>query len=219
MMSEEVGEGAIEAGKGLLVDNIRPMINPSAAKSVTNFLQANAEMNQKQAGRGTIFESILQGAYGLDFFLKGEKTDLFGNKYPVESDPTRFLEILGKKEKRSEAFEKTVGLQYKFDKGLDLKKFKVSDWKKGKEFKVKKSDNSGYVTSKSRVEGLDQEVLNLQQQKYKDLTIQYYDKLNSYETKEELEKAMLIIQDVTKNEAEREILKKYKDTNKIKIIK
>ena len=30
---------------------------------------------------------------------------------------------------------------------------------------------------------------------------------------------MLIIQDVTKNEAEREILKKYKDTNKIKIIK
>ena len=219
MMNEDVGEGVIEAGKGLLIDNIRPMINPSAAKSVTNFLQANAEMNQKQAGRDAFSENILKGAYGLDFFLKGEKTDLFGNKYPVESDPTRFLEILGKKEKRSEMFEKTVGLQYKFGRGLDLKKFKVRDWEKGKEFKVKKSDNSGYITAKSRVKGLDQEVLSLQQQKYKDLTIKYYDKLNSYETKEKLEKAMLIIQDVTKNKAEQEILKKYKDTNKIKIIK
>jgi len=199
MMKEDIVDAIAESAIGVLVDNIRPTVNPSVASSVTKYIQAANNVSQKDGNR------VLQGMYGLDSFLKNDRTDVFGHPYPVENDVDRF--IVGVKEKDSEKYEKTVGLLYKFDKGLDVSKWNTKDYEYGGTFKIKGSRGE----FRSKDENIASEILKIQEDKFRELVESRYESLDKIEDRDILNKAVKKIQTASKNYAEGEMIKKYFD--------
>ena len=204
-MKDEVTEGIMEASKSLLSDNVKPFISPAAMSSATKYIQASQQVNVKS--QDSFLRKLVGGVYGLDHFTSNERTDLFGNPYPVENDIESF--IYGIQEKRSKTFDKTVGLLYKFDKGLNIGKWSVRGYERGQVFKVK-GDRREYRSTDSE---LAEEILKLQEEKFRELVLKNHTKLDEAKDRESLSKRMKKYQTYSKNYAEKELLKKYFNKN------
>jgi hypothetical protein len=151
--------------------------------------------------------SIFRGGYGLDIALSDkERTDVFGNLYPKSNDIESF--VYGLEEKRSDKFDKTVGLLYKFDQGLDIGKWRNNDMKNGKTFSV---PGARGVKFRSKSDAIAEEALQIQEETFRNMVIESYDRLNSLEDRDVLNDIMKKIQSDSKQKAKIEIFNKYFD--------
>lgn len=219
-MEDNAFDGVLNMMQGVIVDAVKPAINPSVAQSVVRAYQSAVNDPQRE-GKG--FAQLAQNLYGLDSFLLKEKTDIFGNPVPEEDDYERFLkEFLGKFDKRTKEF-KNIELQFKFGQGVNLRKFKMSEMKpdapSGAVAKMYDFFGSPYsVKFIVKDKTVYDEVREIQEKLFNEMTTEYYDFLNSLETLEELETEWKKIQSESAREAKQIIYDKYSETNKIKKI-
>lgn len=201
MMEEEFVDAFYSSARGVFVDNTRSVVNPGSAQFITSFFTSQMQLNAPDY-QDNLIADIFRGGYGLDHLVsKRDRTDLFGNPYPETNDVNEF--VYGLTQKRSEQFDKTVGLLYKFDKGLDIGKWNASTFKKAKTFKYNKKEYR--VTS----DEIRNEVIELQETMFREKVLDRYDYLNSIEDREVLNKRMKKYQTQSKNKAKRIIWKKY----------
>jgi hypothetical protein len=218
--TDNLAENLKETGRNLLVDNARPIINPAAFQSITRTVKSVADIPKKDA-KG--WEYLAQNLYGLEGFIDKDKTDVLGNKYPEENDYERFLkEFLGEGEDRKSKY-KTVALIYKFGKGVDLTKKQFTELGKdsqtgfvvtykiyGKNYRFKYSSND---------DSLKDEAQKIQETKFNEMVLDNYDYLNSIDNRDDLESVMKEMQNESVKYAKMEIVSKYEDTDKIKLLK
>jgi hypothetical protein len=201
-MKDEVTDGILATVRGLGLDNTRPLINPAAFSSITKYIQASQGVNEKDPD--SFMGDLLKGAYGLDYFVKKEKTDLFGNPYPVENDIDSFFSNI--KEKRTEKFDKTVGLLYKFPQGVDISKWNTNGYEYGGTFKVKGERGKEFRSVDNAVAD---EIILIQEEDFRKRVLDRYQQLNSEDSREELTKELKKLQTKSKDYAEQQILEKY----------
>jgi len=208
-------DGLGVAGRQLIIDNTKPLINPTSFQAITKEItKGRAEKEARD------WEYFVKNLYGLDAYLNDEKTDVFGNPYKVESDYSRFMkEMFGAGTKRSEENKQTVGLLYKFDKGANISKRLFNEMRSTapKGFTVSGKGFFGRYTKKyqSNDDQIAVEAQDIQETKFRELVLGSYDYLNSLETKEELEKQLKELQTESVDYVKREIIKKYEGTKKI----
>ena len=201
MMEEEFVNAFYSSVRGVFVDNTRSVVNPGSAQFITSFFTSQMQLNSPDY-QDNLIADIFRGGYGLDYLIsKREKTDLFGNPYPETNDINEF--VYGLTEKRSDQFDKTVGLLYKFDKGLDINKWNASTFKKSKTFNYNKKEYR--VTS----DEIRDEIIDIQQEMFREKVLGRYEYLDSIEDRETLNKRMKKYQSQSKNKAKKTIWKKY----------
>ncbi|MFN5416284.1 MAG: hypothetical protein ACK5B9_04445 [Flavobacteriia bacterium] len=216
---DNIWDGLSNAGRNIIIDNVKPMINPTSFQSITKAVQSSVGSKQKDARD---WKYLAQNLYGLDSFIDNNKTDVFGNEYPEENDYERFLkEFTGGGEKRSDKF-KTVGLLYKFDTGANVSKRLFSEMKPTAEgFNLEyKVPGFGRVTNKYQVNDKDiqNEAMLMQEKEFNRLVLESYDYLNSIDNKDDLEEELKALQDESSDYAKYKIVEKYEGTKKIELI-
>jgi hypothetical protein len=206
MMKEEFGDAFMNSVRGVFVDNTRSVVNPGAGQFITSFFTSSMGLNDPDYSEDMLV-SIFRGGYGLDIALSDkERTDVFGNLYPKSNDIESF--VYGLQEKRSEKFDKTVGLLYKFDQGLDIGKWRNNEMKNGKTFSVPGKRGKEF---RSMSDDVSSEALKIQEEYFRESVIKKYNRLNSIKERDDLNKAMKKLQTESKKKAKNEILKKYFD--------
>jgi hypothetical protein len=206
MMKEDFVDAFTNSVRGVIVDNTRSVVNPGAGQFITSFFTSSMGMNDPDYSED-ILVSIFRGGYGLDMALSDkDRTDVFGNPYPKTNDINSF--VYGLEEKRSEKFEKTVGLLYKFDQGLDIGKWRNNDMKNGKTFSVPGKRGKEF---RSMSDDVSSEALKMQEEYFRESVIKKYNRLNSIKERDDLNKAIKKLQAESKKKAKNEILKKYFD--------
>jgi len=221
MYEDNLWEGMANVGRGVIIDNTKPLVQPTIFRGIAKeFYKAN-NAKEKEAKE---WDKFTQGLYGIDYYLEDNKTDVFGNEYPVEGDYERFMqEMFGKGTKRSEENKETVGLLYKFDKGVNVTKQKFSDMlsdsPKGFSVDTKIANRTVYIRYESFDDKIADEAQKIQEDRFKELVLKYYDSLDKVDSPEVLEDRLKSLQSSSIDYAKAQIVKKYKDTDKIKIIK
>lgn len=206
MMKEEFVDALFNSARGVFIDNARSVVNPSAAQFITSFFTSSMGLNDPDYSED-LLASIFRGGYGLDMAVSDkERTDVFGNPYPKTNDIQSF--VYGLEEKRSDQFEKTVGLLYKFEQGLDIGKWKNKDMEKNKTFKV--PGETG-VEFRSKSDDISNEALKIQESLFKKMVLEDYNYLSRIDDRDELNKEMRKMHAESKREAKIEIFEKYFD--------
>jgi len=203
----------------LMVDNIKPLVEPRVVESV---IKTVSKVNGSEEKELKDWEYFAKNLYGLDSFFSDNKTDVFGNTYKKESDYEKFMkDTFGVGKKRSEDF-KDVALLYKFEQGANISKRKFTEMKPDSKegFTVTYNSPFGKVTKKylSADKSIVDETQSIQEAEFKRLVSENYKSLNSLETKDKLEKKLKDLQDKSTEYAKKEIVKKYDGTKKIESI-
>lgn len=203
----------------LMVDNIKPLVEPRVVESV---IKTVSKVNGSEEKELKDWEYFAKNLYGLDSFFSDNKTDVFGNTYKKESDYEKFMkDTFGVGKKRSEDF-KDVALLYKFEQGANISKRKFTEMKPDSKegFTVTYNSPFGKVTKKylSADKSIVDETQLIQESEFKRLVSENYKSLNSIDTKDKLEKRLKELQDKSTEYAKKEIVKKYDGTKKIESI-
>lgn len=210
-------------GFGVLRDNTKPILNPLVIQGIFTGIESAYGKTEKDAsGDNKFFKTFAKNFYGLDGVIDKNKTDVFGNTYSKESNYSKFLrETFDVGEKRSDKF-KTVGLLYKFDRGLDITKRFFNE--------MGTNSETGYVYTypiedeadmKFKIFSLDNSVRDeaqkLQENTFRELVLENYDYLNSIDNREDLQSEMKYLQELSAKYAKEQVTLKHEKDGKLDI--
>jgi len=183
------------------VDNTSALIKPNMHVAVSRYIKSAIGVNKKEVdGVGA---KMLNNLYGLDYFLEDEKVDVMGNPYPETNDVQRFITEIPK---QSELYPKSTGLLFKFDRGVNVSKWRANELKAF-------TDGFSLYGQKymSTDDSLTEEAIKYQQDLFRSMVERDYDYLNSIETFEDLESELKAYQLESKKMTKEFIVTKYLD--------
>jgi hypothetical protein len=202
-------------GTGVLRDKTKPILAPAILQDIFVAIESAYDKPEKDTqGDYSLVKGFAKNFYGLDGIIDKNKTDVFGNIYPKETNYSKFLkETFDIGEKRSEKL-KTVGLLYKFDRGLNISKRYFSEMREDSEkgfIYTIKIDGAPDLKLKvfSKDNSIQDEAQKIQEEYYNKLVLENYEYLNSIKTREVLEKDMKYLQEISTEYAKGKILNKY----------
>ena len=214
------GAGLSEMASSFVAGELATLTNPAIVRDLTEVAKASVGA-PKTDSYATFLSKVLATNPLLDWTLPNA-TDQFGNEIPQDVSLKKVIPWKYKEEmKDNPKFRTTVGLMYKFGKGLEIPYESMPEMKKNAEFKTSFKSNSG-TTYNYTYEVKDSEIQKEAQDKYKEelktLMDKSFDKLDKIDNYEDLNEAVGKIRTKAKDNTEMYIIKKYKD-DETKIIK
>jgi hypothetical protein len=177
----------------IVMDNTKSLLQPAIYRDVVKYVQSETGGNQKSLD--SFAGKFLNGFYGMDFMLE-ERTDMFGNEYPVTSVVDEW--IVGV-EKMSEK-HKEVDLMYKFEGGLEINPWRPSGFEKFGTFSFY---GDKYESKSDEAQKI---IIDKQQELFKDGVLDDYKYLNSIDNKDDLESEMKKIRKTSIEDAKYEVV-------------
>jgi len=214
------GSGMSEVVSGFLAGEIATLTNPTIVRHLTEVAKAAGD-SPKTDSYATFISKVFANNPLVDWTLPNA-TDQFGNEIPQDVSLKKVIPWEYKKEMKDDPkFRTTVGLMYKFGKGLDIPYESMPEMKKNAEFKTSFTSNTGtkytYTFQVKDVE-IQKEAQDKYKEELKSLMDKKYDYLNNIDNYDELNEEVGKIRTKAKNNAEMYIVKKYKN-DETKIIK
>jgi hypothetical protein len=206
MAEEDAAAGSGAVAKEMITSSVG-VLNPAAWAFATKEIQASQNKG-RSSSKG--WSAAVRNAYGLDLLLAEDMTDPFGHTIPEISEFESY--------NPAEAHPKTIGLQYKFPgHGIPINKKDFSFLTTSKDLTGMRMGTKGGAWA-STDDALAKEAKDYQEALFDKTMIKLNKKLESLETKDLLDKMITKIQKESYDQTKIYIYKKYKDTDKLKLI-